>query len=77
MRAHPSFPLRIVIPPPRALYSHAPEYVSPIRGALLRGALGAGGNPFLGPSFPLRIVIPAKAGIQFSSSYHVDALASP
>src|SRR5450830_1071712 len=30
---------------PRAFPSNAPEYVSPIRGALLRGALGACGNP--------------------------------
>jgi hypothetical protein len=35
--SHPSFP--------RALLSNAPEYVRPIRGVLLRGALGEGGNP--------------------------------
>src|SRR5450756_1867988 len=48
----PPFPQASVIPAelchsPRAFPSNAPEYVSPIRGVLLRGALGAGGNPRL------------------------------
>ena len=31
--------------PPRALLSKAPEHFLSIRGVLLRGALGEGGNP--------------------------------
>jgi hypothetical protein len=46
-----SDPFHSVIPP-RALYSHAPEYVGSMRGVLLRGALGECGNPSSDLSFP-------------------------
>src|SRR5450756_2447341 len=38
---------------PRVFLFNTPEYVSPIRGVLLRGAFGVGGNPFF-----VRVYVP-------------------
>src|SRR5664280_2244671 len=72
--------------PPRVFLFNTPEHFIPMRGALLRGALGAGGNPSLprrmgprireddkivNPSFTPPSVIPAKAGIHPFILQHV------